>query len=211
MGRIFSQFGVDSRTVMELFCEDHKLNISPSYLRPGFAFGGSCLPKDVRALQSMARASGVDLPLVSSTLTSNDLTVRSLVDRVLQSGYRRVALLGLSFKMNTDDLRESPNLEIAERFVGKGLDLRIYDPVVNPAKLVGANLRHFQSTLAHVNRLLVDRPEIALEEAEVVIVATSDPASLEALRRARPLLVIDINGRLGDAVEHIAGYEGVAW
>ncbi|KGN40615.1 UDP-glucose dehydrogenase family protein [Knoellia aerolata] len=211
MGRIFSQFGVDSRTVMELFCEDHKLNISPSYLRPGFAFGGSCLPKDVRALQSMARASGVDLPLVSSTLTSNELTVRSLVDRVLESGHRRVAILGLSFKMDTDDLRESPNLEIAERFVGKGLDVRIYDPVVNPAKLVGANLRHFQTKLPHVNRLLADSPDLALEDAEVVVVATSDPACLAALRRAHPLLVIDINGRLGADVEHIAGYEGVGW
>ncbi|MFC7491301.1 MULTISPECIES: UDP-glucose dehydrogenase family protein [unclassified Knoellia] len=211
MGRIFSQYGVDSRTVMELFCEDHKLNISSSYLRPGFAFGGSCLPKDVRALQSMARVVGVDLPLVSSTLTSNELTVRSLVDRVLETGHRRVAILGLSFKMNTDDLRESPNLEIAERFVGKGLDVRIYDPVVDPAKLVGANLRHFESKLAHVNRLLVDSPELALEGAEVVIVATSDPACLAALRSARPTVVLDINGRLGEDVEHIAGYQGVSW
>ncbi|KRE43954.1 nucleotide sugar dehydrogenase [Knoellia sp. Soil729] len=211
MGRIFSQYGVDPRTVMQLFCEDHKLNISSSYLRPGFAFGGSCLPKDVRALQSMARSVGVDLPLVSSTLTSNELTVRSLVDCVLETGYRRVAILGLSFKMNTDDLRESPNLEIAERFVGKGLDVRIYDPVVNPAKLVGANLRHFQSKLAHVNRLLVASPALALEDAEVAIVATSDPACLEALHSAGPALVIDINGRLGDEVEHIAGYQGVSW
>ncbi|MFW5469130.1 nucleotide sugar dehydrogenase [Knoellia sp. CPCC 206435] len=211
MGRIFSQFGVDSRTVMQLFCEDHKLNISPSYLRPGFAFGGSCLPKDVRALQSMARTVGVDLPLVSSTLTSNELTVRALVDRVLETGYRRVAILGLSFKMDTDDLRESPNLEIAERFVGKGLDVRIYDPVVNPDKLVGANLRHFQSKLAHVNRLLAPTPELALEDAEVAIVATSDPACLAALRSAAPTLVLDINGRLGEDVEHIAGYQGVSW
>jgi GDP-mannose 6-dehydrogenase len=211
MGRIFSQFGVDPRNVMQLFCEDHKLNISPSYLRPGFAFGGSCLPKDLRALQSMARTVGVDLPLVSSTLASNELTVRTLVDCVLETGYRRVAILGLSFKMNTDDLRESPNLEIAERFVGKGLDVRIYDPVVNPARLVGANLRHFESKLAHVNRLLVPSPDLALEDAEVAIVATSDPACLEALRHAGPALVIDINGRLGDEVEHIAGYQGVSW
>ncbi|MFW5473892.1 nucleotide sugar dehydrogenase [Knoellia sp. CPCC 206450] len=211
MGRIFSQFGVDSRTVMELFCEDHKLNISTSYLRPGFAFGGSCLPKDLRALQSMARANGVDLPLVSSTLVSNELTVRSLVDRVLETGYRRVAILGLSFKMNTDDLRESPNLEIAERFLGKGLEVRIYDPVVNPAKLVGANREYFESRLSHVNRLLAGHPDEALAEADVVIVATSDAACLAALRRAAPALVLDINGRLGHDVESIAGYQGVSW
>ncbi|HEU5241117.1 MAG TPA: nucleotide sugar dehydrogenase [Ornithinibacter sp.] len=211
MGRIFSQYGVDSRNVMEIFCEDHKLNISPSYLRPGFAFGGSCLPKDLRALQSMARASGVDVPLLSSTLISNEIIVRALVDRVLESGYRHVAILGLSFKMNTDDLRESPNLELAERFVGKGLEVRIYDPIVNPAKLIGANLEHLQSKLAHVSRLIVDRPELALEDAEVVLVTTSDPACLAALQTAHPQLVIDLNGRLGEDVEHIQGYRGVSW
>ena len=211
MGRIFSQYGVDSRNVMEIFCEDHKLNISPSYLRPGFAFGGSCLPKDLRALQSMARASGVDVPLLSSTLISNEIIVRALVDRVLESGYRHVAILGLSFKMNTDDLRESPNLELAERFVGKGLEVRIYDPIVNPAKLIGANLEHLQSKLAHVSRLIVDRPELALEDAEIVLVTTSDPDCLRALHAAHPQLVIDLNGRLGDDVEHIEGYRGVSW
>ena len=211
MGRIFSQYGVDSRAVMEIFCRDRKLNISPSYLRPGFAFGGSCLPKDLRALQSMARTNGVDVPLVSSTLVSNEIIVRALVDRVLETGYRHVALLGLSFKNNTDDLRESPSLELAERFVGKGLEVRIYDPIVNPDRLVGANLEHLQSKLAHVNRLLVARPGLALEDAEVVLVSTSDPASLAALQTARPRLVIDLDGRLGAAVEHIAGYSGVSW
>lgn len=211
MGRIFSQYGVDSRSVMEIFCQDHKLNISPAYLRPGFAFGGSCLPKDLRALQSLARTSGVDVPLVSSTLASNEIIVRALVDRVLATGYRHVALLGLSFKNNTDDLRESPSLEVAERFVGKGLEVRIYDPIVNPARLVGANLEHLQSKLAHVNRLLVDRPELALEDAEVVLVSTSDPASLAALQAISPRLVIDLDGRLGAGVERIQGYSGVSW
>ncbi|HSO63687.1 MAG TPA: nucleotide sugar dehydrogenase [Ornithinibacter sp.] len=211
MGRIFSQYGVDSRHVMELFCEDHKLNISASYLRPGFAFGGSCLPKDLRALQSMARVSGVDVPLVSSTLLSNEIVVRSVVDRVLETGHRHVAILGLSFKMDTDDLRESPNLEIAERFVGKGLEVRIYDPIVNPATLVGANLAHLQSKLSHVGRLLVERPEMALADADVVIMSTSDPASAAALRAAHPKVVIDINGRLGEDIENIDGYQGVSW
>ena len=121
---------------------------------PGFAFGGSCLPKDLRALQHLARPMAVDLPLISATTVSNELVVRHVVDRVLASGHRRVCLLGLSFKMNTDDLRESPSLELAERLVGKGLEVRIYDPIVNPDRLVGANLRHLQSKLAHVNRLL---------------------------------------------------------
>ncbi len=211
MGRVFSQYGVDSRGVMEIFCQDRKLNISPSYLRPGFAFGGSCLPKDLRALQSMARSSGVDVPLLTSTLISNEIIVRALVDRVLESGYRHVAILGLSFKMNTDDLRESPNLELAERFVGKGLEVRIYDPIVNPARLVGSNLEFLQSRLPHVSRLLRDRPEAALEGAEVAIVSTSDPLTLAALQAARPPLLLDLDGRLGEPVEQIEGYQGVSW
>jgi GDP-mannose 6-dehydrogenase len=211
MGRVLAPYAVDSRRVMSIFCEDRKLNIAPTYLRPGFAFGGSCLPKDLRSLQSLARVTGVDVPLLSSTLVSNEIVVRALVDRVLATVYRRVCLLGLSFKADTDDLRESPNLEVAERFVGKGLDVRIYDPIVNPLLLVGANLRHLQSKLAHVNRLLTKEPAEALEEAEVVIVATSEAKALDALTAADPKVVIDLNGRLGDDVEALAGYQGVSW
>lgn len=211
MGRVFAAFGVDGRRVMEIFTEDHKLNIAATYLRPGFAFGGSCLPKDLRALQSMARYNGVEIPMVGATMTSNEIVVRSLVDRVLETGYRRVCLLGLSFKMDTDDLRESPNLEVAERFVGKGLDVRIYDPIVNPDLLIGANLRHLQSKLAHVNRLLSASPEDALDGAEVVIVASSHPTALAALKEANPQLVIDLHGRLGAEIEQLPAYEGVSW
>jgi len=211
MGRVFSTFGVDGRRVMEIFSEDRKLNVSPAYLRPGFAFGGSCLPKDLRALQSMARTNGVEIPMVGSALISNEVVVRSVVDRVLQTGYRSVCLVGLSFKMDTDDLRESPNLELAERFVGKGLDVRIYDPIVNPDRLVGANLRHLQSKLAHVNRLLAATPEEAVEGAEVFIISSSDKDALRAVVAASPKLVIDLHGRLGADIEQLAGYAGVSW
>ncbi|WP_406832184.1 nucleotide sugar dehydrogenase [Pedococcus sp. KACC 23699] len=211
MGRVLSPYGVDAREVMEIFCEDHKLNIAPAYLRPGFAFGGSCLPKDLRALQSMARHIDVEIPMVGSAMVSNEIAVRSLVDRVLATGLRRVCLLGLSFKMDTDDLRESPNLEVAERLVGKGLDVRIFDPIVNPDLLIGANLRHLQSKLAHVNRLLAATPEEALDGAEVVLVSSSDPAGLTALLAAAPRLVIDLHGRLGADVERLQPYEGVSW
>ena len=211
MGRVLAPYDVDSRRVMSIFCEDRKLNIAPTYLRPGFAFGGSCLPKDLRSLQSLARVAGVDVPLLSSTLVSNEIVVRALVDRVLGTGYRKVCLLGLSFKADTDDLRESPNLEVAERFVGKGLDVRIYDPIVNPSRLVGANLRHLQSKLSHVNRLLTTEPAEALDGAEVAIVSTSDAKVLGALTAADPKVVIDLNGRLGKDVEALSGYQGVSW
>ena len=211
MGRVLSRYGVDGRRVMEIFTQDRKLNVSPAYLRPGFAFGGSCLPKDLRALQSMARYGDVEIPMVTSALVSNEIAVRSVVDRVLATGYQRVCLLGLSFKMDTDDLRESPNLELAERFVGKGLDVRIFDPIVHPDRLVGANLRHLQSKLAHVNRLLADSPAEALQDAEVAVVSSSDPAAMSALLAADPPLVIDLDGRLGQDVEGLAGYEGASW
>ena len=158
MSRLFRLLGVDSREVMSLFCEDQVLNVSPAYLRPGFAFGGSCLPKDLRSLLHLARMNGADLPLLAGTLATNELVINEAVDRVVACDGRTVALLGLSFKMNTDDLRESPNVELAERLIGKGFDVRIYDPVVNPARLVGANRRHVESKLPHLRRLLTHEP-----------------------------------------------------
>lgn len=211
MGRLFSEYGVDARRVMEIFCEDDKLNLSAAYLRPGFAFGGSCLPKDLRALQDLARSAAVDVPLISATTASNEVVVRRVVDRVLATRLERVCLLGLSFKMHTDDVRESPSLELAERFLGKGLDVRIFDPIVNPDRLVGANLRHLQSRLTHVNRLIAPSPEEALREADIAIVTSTDPSVLAALRADPPQLVLDLSGRLGADVELLPGYEGVSW
>ena len=155
MARIFRVFGVDSREVMRVFSEDTVLNISPAYLMPGFAFGGSCLPKDLRALLDMARVNALDVPLLAGTLHTNELVIRDAVDRLIASPYRTVAMLGLSFKMNTDDLRESPNVELAERLIGKGFDVRIYDPIINPERLMGSNLRYIESRLPHLRRLLV--------------------------------------------------------
>lgn len=211
LGRILRGYGVDSREVMEIFCEDTKLNIAPSYLRPGFAFGGSCLPKDLRALQHMAREQGVDAPLLAGTTLTNELVVRDVVERVIGIGRRRVALLGLSFKNDTDDLRESPAVELAERLIGKGFEVRIYDPIVNPAELVGANRRHVEARLPHLSRLLARTPREALEHAEVVLVSSATGSVLTALEAAEPEHVIDLCGRLGDRVERLPGYSGVGW
>jgi len=152
LSRLLRLLGVDAREVMSLFCEDQILNISPAYLRPGFAFGGSCLPKDLRSLMYLARVNGADLPLMAGTLATNDLVINDVLDRVVAHGERTVALLGLSFKADTDDLRESPNVELAERLLGKGFTLRIYDPVVHPARLVGANRRVVESKLPQIGR-----------------------------------------------------------
>jgi GDP-mannose 6-dehydrogenase len=211
MGRVFRAHGVDSREVMEIFCEDRILNISPTYLRPGFAFGGSCLPKDLRALLHMARVNDLDVPLLTGTLRTNELVVRDVLDRVLASSGRSVAMLGLSFKMDTDDLRESPNVELAERLVGKGFDVRIYDPIVNPTRLIGANLRYIEARLPHLGRLLAATAQGALRGSDTAIVATSDPSVVDALRAAPPRRIVDLSGRLGPDVERIPGYEGLGW
>lgn len=211
MARIFRLQGVDSREVMRIFCEDTKLNVASTYLRPGFAFGGSCLPKDLRALQHMARMGGVDAPLLAGTALTNDLVVRDVVERIVAAQHQRVAILGLSFKSDTDDLRESPNVELAERLIGKGFDVTIYDPVINPDRLVGANRRYVESRLPHLNKLLRCSPREALAGAEVAVVSTNDPAALRALEAASPHLVIDLDGRLGPRVEELAGYQGVGW
>ncbi|WP_107771332.1 nucleotide sugar dehydrogenase [Nocardioides sediminis] len=211
VARVFRGHGVDTREVMSLFCRDTKLNISPRYLRPGFAFGGSCLPKDLRSMLHLARIDDVDAPLLSGVMQTNDLVLRAAVDRVLATEQRRVALLGLSFKSGTDDLRESPNVDLAERLIGKGFDVRIYDPLVNPARLVGANLRHVEERLPHLGRLLTDTPEEALDGADVAIVSDGGPEVVAATVAADPSLVIDLNGGLGPAVEGLAGYEGVLW
>ena len=211
VSRLFRLLGVDAREVMSLFCEDQILNISPAYLRPGFAFGGSCLPKDLRSLLHLARVNGADLPLLAGTLSTNELVISEAVDRVLACDTRTVALLGLSFKMNTDDLRESPKVELAERLVGKGFDVRIYDPVVHPARLVGSNRRYVESKLPHLERLLTYEPGEALRGAGAAIVSSSDQAVLAALVAAPPPHVIDLSGRLGSEVESLPGYEGLGW
>jgi GDP-mannose 6-dehydrogenase len=211
MGRIFRCYGVDSRRVMELFCQDTSLNISSTYLRPAFAFGGSCLPKDLRSVLHLARMNDADLPLLAGTLATNELVVRDVVDRVVANPGREVALLGLSFKTSTDDLRESPSVELAERLIGKGFNLRIYDSIVNPSRLVGANRRHVESKLPHLRRVLTDDPVEALRGADIALVSSNDAAVVEALVACPPPRTIDLSGRLGAAVEALPGYQGVGW
>jgi GDP-mannose 6-dehydrogenase len=211
LGRLFRQLDVDSREVLDLFREDTKLNISSQYLHPGFAFGGSCLPKDLRELLFLGRMNSLDLPLLSGTLATNAASVSEVVNRVLASNARHVAMLGLSFKMNSDDLRESPYVELAETLLGKGLELRIFDPIVDPATLVGTNRQYVDAKLPHLRRLLTSDPRVALHGAEVALVSSSHSTVVAALAEDPPALIIDMNGHLGASVEELPGYEGVAW
>lgn len=195
MGRFCRATGVDSREVMELFVQDTHLNVSPKYLRPGFAFGGSCLPKDLRAIVHSARSMDVDLPLIQSVMPSNDRHIDEATRLILTSGARRVALLGLAFKPGTDDLRESPFVRLAETLIGKGIDLSIYDPVVHPDRLIGTNLAYATAHLPHLVRLLATRPEDATDLAECVVVANPRIPDLAALLdRTVAGTVIDLTG-----------------
>jgi len=211
LGRLFRHLGVDSRAVLDLFREDTKLNISSQYLQPGFAFGGSCLPKDLRALLYLAQANSVDLPLLAGTLETNAVSVNEVVSRVLTSNAREVALLGLSFKMDSDDLRESPYVDLAEILLGKGFGLRIYDPIVDPAALIGANLRYVEERLPHLRQVFTDDPAAALRNADLALVSSAHHSVIGALMADTPDVIIDLNGHLGASIEALPGYEGVAW
>jgi GDP-mannose 6-dehydrogenase len=211
IARVFRNYGVDAREVMATFSLDEKLNISPAYLRPGFAFGGSCLPKDLRALHHLARANDVDVPLLLGTTLTNEMVLREAVDRVLAAEGTRVCLFGLSFKMDTDDLRESPNVELAERLLGKGYDVWIYDPIIRPERLVGANRQEVMSRLPHVGRLLASAPEEAMKGVDIAVVSSNEPCVVAALLASPPPRIIDLNGRLGPEVEALPGYEGIGW
>ncbi len=211
VGRIFGRLGVDSREVMELFCEDNRLNISPKYLRPGFAFGGSCLPKDLRSLLYIARSESIDMPLLSGALASNRLWIDEAIDRVVAGEGNCVAILGLSFKPGSDDLRVSPYVDLAEALLGKGYEVRIHDPVFEPSSLVGAKRQYVESKLPHLKRHLTDEPKTAIAGADVVLVASSTPQVVEALLDSPPPRIIDLDGRLGPELEALHCYEGIAW
>jgi GDP-mannose 6-dehydrogenase len=171
IGALCHEFGIDGQTVMQIFCEDRDLNISPRYLRPGFGFGGSCLPKDLRAVLHAAKERDVATPLLGSVLTSNDAHIQRVVDAVLEMrGRHPVALLGLSFKAGSDDLRESPFVRLAESLIGKGVPLHIYDPDVMLSEVFGRNRAYMQEHLPHVGQLLATDFEDVVRGADVVIV-----------------------------------------
>jgi GDP-mannose 6-dehydrogenase len=196
IGRVVKPLGIDGREIMRLLCKDTRLNISTAYLRPGFAFGGSCLPKDLRALAHLARTHDMEIPMMANVLPSNESHIRSVVDRILAEGRPRVAMLGLAFKQGTDDLRESPLVLLAEALLGKGLALRIFDPEVHLSRLLGANKLFIEHAIPHLAALLVDSPTAAAEGCDVLIVARTGEAESAAVKAfaKKGGLVVDLAG-----------------
>jgi GDP-mannose 6-dehydrogenase len=175
IGNLCDSIDVDAEAVMNIFCQDKKLNISPAYLKPGFAFGGSCLPKDLRALSYQAKMRDLELPILSAVLPSNEMQVARGAKLVVDSGNSRVGVLGFSFKAGTDDLRESPVIEVIERLIGKGYDLRIYDRNVSMAALVGANRDFILNRIPHISRLMVSSIDAVLAHAKTIVIGNNDP------------------------------------
>jgi GDP-mannose 6-dehydrogenase len=212
MGSYCKTLGIDSHEVMEIFFQDAKLNLSKAYLRPGFAFGGSCLPKDLRALLYHARAQDLDLPLLDAILPSNELHIKRAVDMILAQGKRKVGILGLSFKAGTDDLRESPLVRLTETLLGKGYEIRIFDRDVSMARLMGGNKEYIEKEIPHLSCLLARSLEEVVEFAEVIVVGNGNKEFGEIFNKRRPeQVVIDLVRILSDSGKSQPNYHGVCW
>ncbi len=210
IGTICKSVGVDSHEVMHIFTQDRKLNISPAYLKPGFAFGGSCLPKDVRALVYLGRSNDLNLPLLSSVIPSNDVQIDRAANMIFEHGKKRLAFLGMSFKPGTDDLRESPLVRLIEMCLGKGYDIRIFDRSVSLARLVGANKAYIEKEIPHISRLIATDIDEVVAFAEIVVVGHRSDEFAKAVRGAGNRTVIDL-ARVFDDIPADAGYEGFNW
>ncbi len=210
--RLCEALGVDPFQVMDLVCRDTQLNISRAYLRPGFAFGGSCLPKDLRATAYLAKMRDVELPMLSGVLESNRAHVDYAIAKILASGKRRIGMIGLSFKTGTDDLRESPLVAVAEHLIGKGLSLLVYDPEVHLSRLLGANRRFIEQHVPHIGSVLRGEIETVIAESEVLVVGLSDPRVFQAIRSLAQngQIVIDLVN-MPDRTALRAHYVGLCW
>lgn len=211
IGSISKAVNIDGGAVMDIFCNDTKLNISSKYLRPGFAFGGSCLPKDVRALTYKARSLDLDVPLINSVMPSNERHIERALRMVLDLNERRVGVLGLSFKAGTDDLRESPVVELVERLLGKGHEIRIFDHNVNLSRLVGANRAYIFEHLPHIAKLLADDVDEVVTHGGTIVVGNSDKYFADVVGRLNmSQRVVDLV-RISNGRDTAGGYNGLCW
>ena len=211
IGNICKALEIDSHEVMHVFCQDTKLNLSPYYLKPGFAFGGSCLPKDLRAINYKAKELDVEVPVLSAILPSNRLQVERAVEMVRQSGKSRVGVLGFSFKAGTDDLRESPMVTLIETLIGKGFELAIYDRDVSLARLVGANKEYIEREIPHISKLMRNTIDAVLADSDIIIIGNQAEEFRSVGERLRPnQQLIDLVRLFGDRTSS-ENYQGICW
>jgi len=211
IGNIAKAVGIDGHTVMDIFCQDTKLNLSPYYMKPGFAFGGSCLPKDLRALTYKAHSLDIDVPILDSILISNRYQIDKGMNMIMEKGNKKVGVLGFSFKAGTDDLRESPLVELIERLLGKGYDLKLYDRNVNLASLVGANRDYILNQIPHISKLMVDSIEKVLGHADTVVIGNGDIEFSSVLERLEQGQVLVDLVRITSEQSQGGRYDGICW
>ncbi len=211
VGNICKALAIDSHVVMDIFCQDTKLNLSPYYLKPGFAFGGSCLPKDLRAINYKAKELDVEVLLLSAVLPSNRLQIERAVDMVVSTGEKRIGVLGFSFKAGTDDLRESPMVSLIETLIGKGYQLSIYDRDVSLARLFGANKEYIEREIPHISQLMRDSLQEVLEDSDVLIIGNEAPEFFELETDLRADQVVIDLVRLFEGRTSDERYRGICW
>lgn len=211
IGNICKAVGLDGHRVMDIFCQDTKLNLSAYYMKPGFAFGGSCLPKDVRALSYKGRTLDLELPILNSILPSNMEQIEKGLKMILDKGHKKVGILGFSFKAGTDDLRESPMVEVIERLLGKGYDLRIYDKNVNIAKLIGANKDYILNHIPHISKHMVDTMDDVLAFAETIVIGNGSEEFQGIFNKVNDHQVVVDLVRIAKDKRSQDQYDGICW
>lgn len=210
IGNICKAAGIDGHSVMEIFCQDTKLNLSSYYMKPGFAFGGSCLPKDVRALHYKAKSFDLNVPIIESIMPSNRYQVEKGIKMITSKSNKKIGILGFSFKAGTDDLRESPLVEVIERLLGKGYDIRLYDKNVNIASLVGANRDYILNQIPHISKLMVQSIEEIMLHAETIVIGNGADEFKDILERVHENQVVVDLVRITDRISG-EGYDGICW
>jgi GDP-mannose 6-dehydrogenase len=215
LGNICKKLEIDSHEVMDIFCQDIKLNISPYYLRPGFAFGGSCLPKDLRALLHKVKELDLESPVLGSILVSNNNQIEIAYNLIKKTNKKKVGILGLSFKPGTDDLRESPMVELCEKLLGKGYEISIYDKEVSLAKVYGSNKRYIEKAIPHISSLLKGSVKDVIRNSQVIVIGNKTKEMQEAALRIRNskvvLDLVRIFSNTSNRKERPLGYEGICW
>jgi GDP-mannose 6-dehydrogenase len=212
IGSLCKGLGIDSHRVMDLFTRDQKLNVSKAYLTPGFAFGGSCLPKDLRALLYKSKELDLESPLLNSVLASNQLHIHRLIERILDTKQKKIGILGLSFKAGTDDLRDSPTVMLVESLLGKGCRIKIYDSEVSLAKIFGANKAYIEHEIAHISTLMCSRIDEVLEDSDVIVVAKQQNEIRETLKPyLGKKMIFDLVRIIPSPCHHLENYDGICW